>query len=696
MKQFCILLALALVGPAAAAGLHGQVVDAWTRLPVPYADIHVLTSDSHVVADSAGRFSAVVPGDSVALVASRIGYYSTEWNGRFGAREVIVALRPEALRLEGVTVSASRTPLPLDRAGAVRVYTADELRSGGRLDVAEAVRSGAGAAARDYANYSSIGLRGANAEHTLVALDGVRQNSSQSGAFDLSTLALALADRVEVTRGAASAVFGSNAVGGVVNVVTPEPETLAAQVSAGAGSFGRRRLDFRHTNWAAPVGYLLAGELYSARNDFAFSDSADSTRRLRNADIEREAVLAKGRFQSGPHHASLLGELSATRRGVPGTTQYPSDSARRDDYRGQVIARYTVQPTGALRTNVKAHASRNWQNYRDPLWGTNDTHRLSSGGACVEQFWQATRNTGVLGALEYSSERLASTAVGSPSRGVLAGTFQFRVQVHGFDVTHILRYDRIASRAVLADSVERRSTLTALSPKVMATYSGLRPVELYSAVGQSFRAPSFNDLYWPADAFTYGNPRLRPETGGTYELGLAARPAPGVRLALNGHYSRLADLIQWQPDSAFRYHPVNVQSARIIGVEMEGRAELGPVGFELSATWNRARADSSTLIYRPALAASATAGYTLPLPALAPRLSMAAEYTGARFADPANTDTLPGHVLLDAGMRFRPRVGPVSANVEAGLRNLLDARYETTRGYPSPGRSFYAELTLGI
>lgn len=697
MKRFCIVCAsFGLLAPAPAARLDGRVVDAWTRLPVPYADIDVLTTDAHLAADSAGRFTTVLPGDSATLVVSRVGYYATEWRGRFAAREVVLALRPKVLSIDGVTVSASRTPLPLDRAGAVRVYGRDELRTGGRLDPSDAVRSGAGAAVRDYANYSSVGLRGANAEHTLVALDGVRQNSSQSGTFDLSTIALALADRVEVARGAASAVFGSGPVGGVVNVVTPEPDSLAAQVSADVGSFGRRRLDFRHTNWVAPIGYLVAGELYSARNDFAFIDSSDSLRRLGNADTEREAVLAKGRFQSGPHQANLLGELSTTRRGVPGTTLYPSDSARRDDYRGQVIARYTAQPTGRLRTSLKAHAARNWQNYRDPQWGTNDTHRLSTGGAAAEVFWQTTSNIGVLGAVEYSGERLASTAVGSPSRGVLAGTFQFRVQVHGFDVTHMLRYDRITSRAVLADSIVRRSTLAALSPKVMATYTGLRPLEMFSAVSRAFRAPSFNDLYWPEDAFTYGNPRLRPETGASYELGLAAQPARGVRASVNGFYSHLTDLIQWQPDSAFRFHPVNVQDASIVGVELDGRVEIGPAELRLSATWNRARADSLALIYRPTLAGAARVGHRLPVAALAPRAWLAADYTGPRFADPANTDTLEGYLLLDAGLELSPRVGPLLLEFEVGLRNLLDACYETTRGYPTPGRSAYAELSLGI
>jgi outer membrane receptor protein involved in Fe transport len=541
----------------------------------------------------------------------------------------------------------------------------------------------------------SVSLRGANAEHTLVAIDGVRQNSAQNGTFDLSTVPLEFADRIEVARGAASAVYGSNAVGGVVNVLTPDPTRLGAAVSGGLGSFGRSGLDFRHTNWVAPVGYLVAGELYSARNDFTYSE-AESTRQLANADIAREALMAKGRYQSGPHYGSILAEFGTTRRGVPGTVQLPSDSARRDDWRGQVIARYTVQPSGRLRTSAHAHASTDWQNYRDPLWGANDTHRLSDGGVAVEQYWQLLRSIGLTGALEYEAERLQSTAVGSPRRGGLAATFQFRVQVHGFDVTHILRWDRIASRAKLADSVERRALLRAISPKVMATWSGLAPFEFFTAVGQGFRAPSFNDLYWPADAFSYGNPGLRPEYGQTVELAAAARLSRVARVRLGAYWNSLTDLIQWQPDSAFRFRPVNVQSAQIIGLELEGRAALGPAELELAGAWTSARSESLALIYRPALSGTVRGGWRIPVPVLAPQLSVGIEYTGPRFSDPANTDTLAGYLIVDAGLRLRPRLGPVKLDLETGLRNLLDERYETTRGYPTPGRNWFLELGLEI
>lgn len=677
-----------------AATFSGQVIDAWSRLPVPFADVHVTTDGRHLVADTLGRFSDTAIGDSITITVSRIGYLPAELSIPVGPRTTILELRPVTLRLAGVTVSAARTPLPARTSGTVSVYDRTRLRSGGMTDAAELARAGTGAAARDYGNYSSLVLRGANAEHTLVAVDGVRQNSTQNGLFDLSTMALALAERVEVVRGPASAIFGSNALGGVVNVVTPEPERLQAELSAVTGSFGRRQLEFRHGNWLSPFGYFVAGELLSARNDFEFRDDSGRAVRLKNADIRRQAVFAKGRFQSGPHYASLLGEFAFTQRGVPGSTFLPSDSARRDDSRGQIIASYAIQPRGNLRTSLKTHASRSRQNYRDPALAVNDTHTLGLSGVQLEQSWVINPKIGLVGGGELASEALTSTAIGTPHKTAVAGWVQWRVDIHGFDILHVLRYDHASGFSRLPDSTNGTSVSSAFSPRVSLTWSGLAPLEFTTTYSRAFRAPSFNDLYWPPDAFTYGNPDLRPETGQTaeFDAGIGLR---WLKARAGVCWNRLDDLIQWQPDSVFRFHPVNVQQADITVAELEAEVTLGPAGLAISGTMTRARADSFALVYRPALCGTAGAHCDLPLPTT-PRVEIKADYTGPRFSDPANTDTMPGYLLLSVQLQSQPRLGAVAIGVEAGVRNLLDARYETARGYPTAGRNWYCQLNLEI
>jgi outer membrane receptor protein involved in Fe transport len=670
------------------------VLDVYSHEPVPYAEVWVEGREP-MLADSAGLFRVEADSQVLNLSVSRVGYHPLEQHVRAGA-VVRVYLQPKVLGLGQVTVSAARTPLPLGRAGAVRVLDRNRAWTGTSTDPAEAVRHVSSVLGRDYANYTSVSLRGTGAEHTLVALDGVPQNSAQNPVFDLSTMPLNAAERLEIVRGGGSAVFGSSAVGGVVNIITPTPERLGAEIGGSLGSFGRRAVDFRHTHWVAPLGYLVAGQFYSCRNDFTWRDSLDTMHTMRNSDLLRRALLAKGRLATGPHSAELLGEFSATERGTPGTTDWPSDSARRDDTRGQLIGRYSFHPATFLRGAARVHYLRSWQNYRDPAWFTNDTHQMSVAGAALDASAQVTRHVDLTLGGEATQGNLRSTAVGWPRRSILAGILQFRVQALGFDVVHLLRYEWLTSAATLLDSSHRRSVQRVLSPKVTATYSGLPMLDLYTSMGRSFRAPSFNDLYWPADAYACGNPRLRPETGTSYELGAKARPLPGLFCHASGFLSFLTELIQWQPDSLFRFSPVNVARARILGAELELGYEAGPVRVELDAALTRAVSDSLELIYRPRLAGGIGCSYRFPLPALVPRLGLRAGYTGARWADPTNTTSLPAFATIDAELRVRPRLGRVRLDAGAGVRNLLDTSYETTHGYPCPGRNWYAELGLAL
>ncbi|MEO0086170.1 MAG: TonB-dependent receptor [candidate division WOR-3 bacterium] len=691
------VLNLLLCWSLSAAEFGGVVLDAWTRLPVPLALIEVPEAGIAVSADSLGRFELSLPGlDPVSVAVSRAGYVERTWPLLRPGGQHELFLVPARYSLDGVTVTALRVPVPL-ASGPSTVVKPAEAASGAELTDLISLSPTAGL--RDYANYASVGLRGANNEHTLIELDGVRLNSAQSGTFDLSTLSPLLADRVEIARGGGSAAHGSSAVGGVVNIISPEPDTLSARIRGGLGSFGRRRLDLAHTLPVGRFGFFVAGELLSARNDFTWRDSRDSLdslRTLRNADLTRRAGTAKAVYRSGPVQASLLAELSQTDRGVPGSTIWPSDSARRNDNRALFLAACNLQPSERFRTEAKLNYTAAVQRYRDPLWATDDTHRLQTLGARIDQSWWPWSWLMLRTGAEVTHEGLQSSALGRPARLTPAAWIQWHIGWHGLDVSHIMRYELLRQQGLLRDSTRASSLLPVFSPKVTLNWSGLGFVNLYAGFSRSFRAPAFNDLYWPEDPFTYGNPDLRPETGTTVDAGVGGNRPGWLRWWLAAYHSRLADLIQWQPDSLWRFHPVNVERATITGVEAELKAELRLVGFSTAADFCSARSDSFDLIYRPRFSGRAGAWFAAPVPVMRPRLVYGVEYTGLRFADAANTDTLPAYLLANAGLAVSPKLGRVTARIESGLKNLFNESYETARGYPSPGRSWYLELELEI
>ncbi len=693
------VVALLATCPAASAGvLTGRVLDAETGRPVTGATVHAFRQHVWTVTDREGRFRMTAAGSRFSVEVSHVGYRPEVREGLAGGNPHTFRLVPGITRLGGITVTGLREPVTPDERGPTSVLDRADLESGGRTDIAAAVATVTGVLTRDYGNFTSFALRGTDAVHTALALDGVRLNSAQNGTFDATTLPLGLADRVEVARGGGSAVYGSSPLGGVVNLITPEPDRFGVDLTAGLGSLGRRYIRFRHTGWSRPVGYVVGGNLTSARNDFGYTDLAGSTRTRANADFSDQGLFAKGTFRRGRHAFSLLGEYNAAERGDPGTLLWASDSARRSDRRGTALLRYRVRQDTNARLDARAYARRQWQNYANPGTVSDDTHDIDAAGIQVDQHVDlAGWGSATLG-VEASREELASTSVSRSERTTLAAWTRVGIARAGFRLDPVLRVERLHQASRPPEGPEQRSTYLVLSPRVTLSWSIAEPLVVYAGIGRSFRAPTFNDLYWPEDQFSYGNPLLEPEWSTGADLGLTGRARDFVRYRLGFHWARLADLIQWQPDSAYRFHAVNVDSAVVRGLEVDAEFDWRGLGLRLGLDYSSAVSGSTRLIYRPALSGRAAASYARKLGAVGTRVEVGIAHTGRRFTDAANTDTLalPGHTIvrLDAGVT--PRLGGLEASARFGVDNLFDVDYQTVVYYPLPGRTWYFELGFGL
>ncbi len=691
-----VLPALALLtGIAGATTFSGTILDAYTRQPVPHAEVHAYDLGAVTTTDEQGEFELTTGANLVSVAVSRVGYRPGTWQDLPAAEPAFLYLSPEVIRLEGVTISACRTPVSIDRSGPVTVVEDEAVQAWGRTSMAELAGTTPSAITRSYGNFSTVALRGTNTEHTLIALDGVRLNLAQNGTFDLTTLPLILVDRVEVARGGNSALYGSSPVGGLVNAITPRPDRFGANLRTGIGSFGRKHVQLIHTNWYAPVGYVIGGNLTAADNNFDYPDSAGASLTRSNADFESKGLFAKGVFRSGPHNTSLLGEYNVTGRGDPGSTAWPSDSARRDDQRGLSQAGYTFQPSADLRTNARLFYQRFWQNYCNPAFFIDDTHDLTALGGQLDQTFHFAPWAMLMAGCELDKSCLTSTSVGAPNLLSLAGWTQARVEYFGFALNPVVRFERMQQEHV-TDSTEDKSTTQVLSPKATLTWSGFEWLTLYAGFGRSFRAPTLNDLYWPEDMFSYGNPHLEPEWSTNWDVGIRGKGPDFLHYWLGYYNSSLTDLIQWQPDTAFRFHPVNVDSAVISGVELDLELDLNHAGVQSNLNYCSARSGDTKLIYRPELSARATVWGQHTFRPVTAQLALTVEHTGERYTDPANTDTLPGYSLFHAEASVSPKLGPLTATARFGVRNLTDERYETNKGYPLPGQTWYGELEFGI
>jgi vitamin B12 transporter len=219
--------------------------------------------------------------------------------------------------------------------------------------------------------------------------------------------------------------------------------------------------------------------------------------------------------------------------------------------------------------------------------------------------------------------------------------------------------------------------------------------------GWSFRAPSFNDLYWPQDPWTRGNPNLRPESGKDFDIGAMLRHPFWWGLSVDAAYfqNNVTDLISWQPGSSGLWMPGNVGMAKIQG--MEAKIAVTPWNSVLRIEWN----------YTNVLAVNETdvpneQGKILPYrPRHTHNVSIEADYAGVsmratttyvtkRYTSIANTMALPSYMTADASIGWRYSVSGVPMHIQCEGKNLFDLEYQIMDGFPMPPREF--RLTLGI
>lgn len=613
---------------------------------------------------------------------------------------------PPPLRHE-VVVTANRIETPeREVASSVTVITAEQLIKTRKTSVLDALREVIGLSA--YQNggpgaSASVSIRGANSEHTLVLLDGLELNDpiNPSRSFDLAHMPLGQVERIEILRGPQSPLYGSDAMGGVVNIITRTGRGKPSLVLASeAGSLGSLAGDFGLQGSGGRADYSFA--LHHSRTAGVSAASTAYPGNVEKDGTRNLSLSAKFGLAVAPETRLSL-TLGATRArteidnfGGPGgddpnsVQDYASSLAR--------LQLRNLSPNGSWERTLSVSWLRAKRDYFNPPdeFHPLDSEEAAYRSALIKLDWQnnfflGPSHTLTAGAelereegrSDYAAEsawgpvesRFPSTRAGSAGLYVLD-----RWGLGGrLFVSTGLRADR-HSRAGSAVTFR-------IAPAYLVRSSGTK---LRAAVGTGFKSPSLYQLFAPGTAWgPIGNPDLRPERTTGWEAGLEQRLF-SERLVLGSTYFRNAfrDLV----DFDFTLGYVNVGRARTAGVEIS--VESRPVrGTIVRAAYTGLRAwDETTgadLLRRPRNKFSAE--LSVPLFGRAD-LSASVLYMGQRqdrdFSEfPYPTVTLPGYALLGLAL-----AAPVGSGFDLFLRleNLLDARYEPVWGYGAPGFAFRA------
>ena len=587
-------------------------------------------------------------------------------------------------RLETVVTTAARSPQRLaDVLADLTVITRADIERMAAASLGDLLRaSGCAEMARNGgpAGTTSLYLRGAETRHTLLLIDGVRVDSQATGGPAWNNIPVSQIERVEVLKGPASAVYGSDAVGGVVQVFTRKA-TSVPQVGLGlaAGNIGIRKLDAAVTGRDGIFDYALSAALDRTTGFNATLDVPGSFSYIPDVDGWRkhQATARLGAQLSEAHRAELTFLKSHQ------NSQYDASkfSPLNDDHAFQdtkaMRLSWSAQWSAALHTQLSVGESRDRYETRPSPYVTETrirntaltgSYRLGSSqqlNFALERTEDHLDNSGVAGG---ANDR-AQNALGL---GWLMNAGPLNLQVHA-------RHD---------DDSQFGGVNTGT---VMAGYAFTPAWRLVGSVGNAFRAPTLyqrGSVYGP-DLSKPGVKALDAERGHNAEIGL--KFAHGDHEAsLTTYRNRVGNLIIFGAagscGSSFGCYE-NVSRALLKGTSLSGRTVLGPV--TLSGTLDfQSPTDASTgkLLARRAKrlatlrAETELAGW---------QLGLGVQAAGQRFDNAANTKLLAGYglVMLDAGYRLNKEL-----KLQVNVDNATNRDYQTAGGFASMPRTVVVSL----
>ena len=591
----------------------------------------------------------------------------------------LILFNPHALAqpaLEAVVVTATRSDTPVERALAdVSVIDAGQIRDAGAATRPELLRS-AGGIEMDQnggsGTVSGLYVRGARNSQTLVLVDGIRLENPMSGGGLLEFLPLSAIDRIEVLRAPASSLYGSAAVGGVVQLFTRKPagDGIVPFASMGFGSRGTRQLQAGLSARSGDTGFALA--LSQDRTDGFDATLPGSPDRQADRDGNRVGALTA----SLEHRLNADWRVGANLLVSDGRVEYDDAFSTPDtakmDYRSAALsafvsARFMPQWESTLRAGSSSidyefaaftFAPRtdsrtvSWENVVDAAGA-----RWQFG---VESLHQKIAGEGLtVGSYVYARDSRDTESV--------FGGWEREFGAHLLRLS--LRHDRI--EAVGSETSGSLGWGWQLTPNWL----------LRAGWGSAFRAPTFDDLYNPWSP----NPTLRPERSRGIEAAAEWRRG-GDLFKVIAFSNRIRDAIEL--DNFFVAQ--NLEVARVRGVTFEGRRSLGEFTLRGSVTFQDPQAERADPVTGATTASDlarrarqhATLGASWQrgpwrLGADAIAQGERADTNGARMAGYAFVD-LWGSYRIDRRWQLFGRLG-----------NVADREYETAAGYRAAPRALF-------
>jgi outer membrane cobalamin receptor len=459
-------------------------------------------------------------------------------------------------------------------------------------------------------------------------------------------------------------------MGGVVNIITRQPPKEGQKTEL-YSSFGTARTYIERLSHGARIanfGYLISGE-YQSSAGFR----PNSTLNASDCNLKLDYDF------NSQNNVKLNSGFYKSKLGTPGPTNLFDPDDKQDTLKRFFDFNWSFKPDE--KTGISAKAYQNYDRLEfieNSTAYTKDTHTTTVRGLNLQLDKQLFDLYRLIAGFEYVKNMNDSTATAKHEYSVTAGYIQ----------NQFYFFDRL--KINLGARVDDYSNFGAqFNPNLDFLYTFNESIKIHGLISRSFRAPTFNDLYWPFDGWSEGNPNLKPEKGLTEEIGIDLKPNEYITSGLTYYHSNYSQLIQWSANDSGLYQPQNISSAVIDGIECENKLFISDnLDLNLNYTYLMARDEDTHkyLVYQPKNKVDALLKYH---DHNGLTVELKAQFVGARFTNASNNSKVKSFFTLGVSVAKKMKNG---ITCFAYIDNLLNRQYQVIQNFPMPGFSFTGGL----
>lgn len=564
-----------------------------------------------------------------------------------------------------LTVTANRRVESLDKTlASVTVITRKQIEETQTQDLVDLLRQQRGisvARTGGPGSQTSLFIRGAESDQILVLLDGVRIASTTTG-FDWSQLPIDQIDRVEIVRGPRAALYGSDAIGGVVEITTRKNSSYIS-TSIGKNNTKKVSVGLSGSNDKIDVSMNLSKEKsdgFSAQNKNGYSFEADD-----DAHEKTSISFAANAQLNSVHKAGIkLFQSEGFVEFDSVNSLYPAFS---------IIDANTTSKLETAEASLNSEFSEKWSQKISVSNTENELKGFSTKRNEVNWLNNLTLS-GDANLLIGANYRDESGETGSVPTNSIINKALFA------------NYNRNIGKLNLDASIRHDDHSQAGSKVTGQAAVGVElnnTNNLYASYGSAFRAPNINDLYYPDFGSYAGNPDLKPETSKTFEVGLKTQISKNHRLETSLFYTKVSDLIN---NSGINNQAINIDKATLKGLEIGYKGQFKKLDYRLDYTLLRTQNDETgkRLLRRPNNKVNLNLAYSVSNKT---RLGMDAAIVSSRSDFGTELD---GYSVVNLSVNHK-----LSKRTNIGIRleNITDEDYEYAYGFNTPGRGAFLTFT---